>query len=306
MKPTKTKSYYLYKYAYWLLAHLPWFVIEGISHIITALLYSIIRYRRRVVRENLSRSFPEKSSLELRELEWDFYNHLVHQFISSPKILYQNPETIVNKHLKLIGSEQLGEDAKSGAKAIILLMGHCGNWEVFTAANLYLKPQGVQAEQLYRPLSNQALDAVQLELRSRFGAITTPKAEVARKLIEQIRQPDGMPHAIAFIADQTPSAMHIGLWSQFLGQPTAWLDGAERLARKHALPVYYVDIRRLSNKSYEGEFVCLSSDGSKTEPGEITLAFARHLEHTIKRDPAIWLWSHKRWKHKPASTDVIR
>lgn len=306
METTNTTAYYLYKYAYWLLAHLPWFVIEGISHVSTALLYSIIRYRRRVVRENLMRSFPEISSLELRELEWDFYNHLVHQFISSPKILYQKPETITRKHLKLIGSEQLGEDAKSGAKAIILLMGHCGNWEIFTAANLYLKPHGVQAEQLYRPLSNQALDAVQLELRTRFGAITTPKGDIARSLIEQTREPENLPHAIAFIADQTPSAKHIGLWSQFLGQPTAWLDGAERLARKYALPVYYLDIKRLSNTSYEGTFVRLSSDGSTTEPGEITLAFARHLEQSIKRDPAIWLWSHKRWKHKPTSNDVIR
>ncbi|MEO5107580.1 acetyltransferase, partial [Bacteroides ovatus] len=30
--------------------------------------------------------------------------------------------------------------------------------------------------------------------------------------------------------------------------------------------------------------------------GEITEMFAHRLEQTIRREPAYWLWSHKRWK----------
>ncbi len=33
-----------------------------------------------------------------------------------------------------------------------------------------------------------------------------------------------------------------------------------------------------------------------TAEGEITEMFARYLEQTIRREPAYWLWSHKRWK----------
>ena len=31
--------------------------------------------------------------------------------------------------------------------------------------------------------------------------------------------------------------------------------------------------------------------------GELTRQYTRLLEQTIRRDPAIWLWSHNRWKH---------
>ena len=34
----------------------------------------------------------------------------------------------------------------------------------------------------------------------------------------------------------------------------------------------------------------------ETREGEITEMFANYLEQTIRREPAYWLWSHKRWK----------
>lgn len=299
------RGYYLFRGLYTFLAYLPWVLIEAISYVIAALMYGVVRYRRSVVATNLRNSFPDKTALELRELSWDFYYHLAHQFVSTPKILSQSAEVVKAKHLFLSGQEQLAEDARAGAKAIILLLGHCGNWEVFSAANLYLKEHGLQTEQLYRPLDNKAFDEVQLALRTRFGATTTVKGEIGRKLIEQIRNPQSEVHAIAFIGDQTPGRPHIGLWTTFLHQPTPWLDGAERLARKYGLPVYYVDIRRLSNRKYSGEFVCITKDASQTQAKEITKRFASLLEESIKRDPAIWLWSHKRWKHLPHPNDVI-
>lgn len=299
------RGYYLFRGLYYVLAHLPWTFIECASYFVAAIMYGVVRYRREVVTTNLRKSFPEKTALQRRALEWDFYYHLAHQFISTPKILSQSGEQVKREHLILFGQEQLAEDAQSGAKAIILLLGHCGNWEVFTAANLYLNEHGIQTEQLYRPLDNKAFDEVQLKLRTRFGAITTIKGEIGRKLIEQVHNPKGKPHAIAFITDQTPGRAHIGLWTTFLHQPTPWLDGAERLARKYALPVYYVDIKRISNRKYSGEFICISKDASQTQAKEITKRFALLLQESIKRDPAIWLWSHKRWKHLPFPNDVI-
>lgn len=300
-------AYYSYRTLYRLLSLLPWFAIEGLAYVFAALLYGVLGYRRQVVGENLRRSFPEKSRLELRELEWDFYYHLVHQFLSAPKILYRSGEVIKQKHMQLLGIEHLAEEIEGGAKAIILLMGHCGNWELFSACGLYFDEIGLQAEQLYRPLDNEALDQVQRELRTRFGAFVTPKTEVGRSLIAHLRGGEGedAPRIIAFIADQKPNPHHVGLWTQFLNQPTPWLDGAERLARKYALPVYYLDVKRISNRQYTGEFVLISHDASREPAKYVTKQFSLLLEKSIQRDPAIWLWSHKRWKHKPSASDVI-
>ncbi len=297
--------YYLVRIAYWLLGHMPWWAIEGLSYVLAALLYSVLRYRRRVVARNLRASFPDKSALELRVLEWDFYEHLVHQFLSSPKVLYQSRERLLAEHLTLVGVEQLGEDTARGARAAVLLLGHLGNWEVLTAASYAIAEEGMQLEQLYRQLKSEALDRVQRELRSRHGAITTLKGDIGRRMVELMRSPDAEPRAVAFIADQTPTPQHIGLWTRFLHQPTAWLDGAERIARKYDLPVYYIDITRLSNRHYEARFVRMSAGAGSTAPGEITRQFASLLEENIQRDPAIWLWSHKRWKHSPREDEHI-
>lgn len=291
-------KYYIYRGLYFVLSHLPWWFIETLAYIGALFLYSVLAYRRELVERNIRNSFPQKSEAELRLLVWDFYHHLTMQLLSPPKILNAPAETIKNKHLQFFGLEQLEADLEQGTKAIILLMGHCGNWEVFTAANLYLKPLGLQVEQLYRPLKNKALDRVQLELRQRFGAVTTPKSDIGRSLIKQLKNKDEEVHVIAFIADQTPSYAHIGLWTKFLNQETPWLNGAERLAQKYALPVYYLDIVRISNRQYEGRLISICKNGATSEQNVITEKFSQLLEATIKRDPAIWLWSHNRWKHR--------
>ncbi|WP_448634902.1 hypothetical protein [Pedobacter panaciterrae] len=36
-----------------------------------------------------------------------------------------------------------------------------------------------------------------------------------------------------------------------------------------------------------------------TEEFEITRLHTQFLEEIIKDEPAYWLWSHRRWKHKP-------
>lgn len=298
-------QYILYKSLYKVLGKLPWCLLEALSYIFSALLFSIIRYRRGVVRQNMERSFPKKSDLEIRALEWDFYQHIVFQFLSAPKMLTLPKDKIIGKHLHLSGCELLNDEVERGQRAIILLMGHCGNWELFAATDLALKPMGLQVEQLYRPLKNVAFDAVQKELRELNGGITTPKGDIGRRLIQHLNGTEGLPRIIAFIADQTPNRHHIGLWTMFLNQPTPWLDGAERLARKYSLPVYYLDIERINNRSYSGEFVRIASNGSETNKGDITKRFVEMLELSIMRDPAIWLWSHKRWKHKISEADII-
>jgi KDO2-lipid IV(A) lauroyltransferase len=49
---------------------------------------------------------------------------------------------------------------------------------------------------------------------------------------------------------------------------------------------------------YTLELVLLTEDPASMPQGEITRLYAHHLEETIKLEPAYWLWSHKRWKHK--------
>lgn len=296
--------YRLYKGLYRALALCPWWFVDASAYVVTLLLYAVVRYRRRVVDDNLRTCFPDMSVREYRRMSWNFYRHLVYQFLSSPKILMSSPEVIRRDHLQIYNLDQVAHEMSlRGQKVGIIMLGHVGSWEIFSAANLFFEMAGLRLEQLYRPLSNVPLDTTQRELRMRHRAITTPKGQVARRIVHLLHDTQEPPTLIAFIADQTPASWLSGLWETFLGRPTLFVDGAERLARKYKLPVYYCDIRRLSPRHYEGVVSPLCLDSTCCTQGDITRRYIRALEKTILRDPAIWLWSHKRWKHTPPKTD---
>lgn len=291
-------EYWLYKSIYSLIRRLPWWLITLLSRATGWLFYTVVRYRRSVVEDNLRQCFPERDETERAGIAKDFYEHLAHQFLASPKMIAAPSEVIAERYMRLDVPSEMIQERQSGARAFIVLMGHIGNWEIFCASNIYLNRYGITLEQLYRPLRNESLDRVQRQMRMMHGAITTPKGDIGRRMVQLMREDKAQhSYAIAFIADQTPSPRYIGLWADFLHRETAFLDGAERLARKYGLPVYYNDITRLSNRQYVGQLIRISDNAANTEPGAITRAYIRMLETTIRRDPAIWLWSHKRWKY---------
>lgn len=294
-------KYYSYKLLFRLLSYAPWTLLQAVAWCLGWVLHRLLRYRRSVVYDNLRQSLPSRSREEIEAIARDFYKGLVYQFLSSPKLLSQSAESVRKNHLSLEGLEIFDDLQLDERRVCIVMMGHCGNWELFSAGQIYFGPRGYQQEQLYRPLRDEALDRVQREMRSRYGSLTTPKAEVGRRIIQLLRGKRERPHILAFIADQTPRPEVSKVWTTFLGRPTAFLDGAERLARKYDLPVVYMDIEPLGTNKYRGRMQLIASSPRATLEGEITLKYAALLEQTIRRAPAYWLWSHKRWKYTPQS-----
>jgi KDO2-lipid IV(A) lauroyltransferase len=124
--------------------------------------------------------------------------------------------------------------------------------------------------------------------------------EVTRTMLKN----KNMVTATAFIADQTPSPEN-ACWVWFLNQPTPVFRGTEVLARKFNYPVIYFTIKRIKRGKYVCEAKLICAEPKLTKEGEITELHTRMLEADIKREPEIWLWSHKRWKHKP-SEEVLQ
>lgn len=297
MKLGEQIRYYLYKCLLRVSSILPWFVLRGLSSALSWVLFRIIKYRQRVVLGNISRSFPDKSPEEVTVLAREFYRRFIFQFLSSPKLLSLSAETLRAKHLKFEGLELFEELQRQGHKHTILLMGHCGNWELFSAGSIYFSSMGIVQEQLYRPMRDKAMDRLLREVRTKYGSLVLPKSDVGRRILEVMRTPDALPIIWAFIADQTPSRAHAHYWTLFLNQPTAFLDGAERLARKLNLPVVYMDISYVSDTEYIGKMKLITATPKACRTHEITETYALLLEKTLQQNPASWLWSHKRWKH---------
>ena len=105
--------------------------------------------------------------------------------------------------------------------------------------------------------------------------------------------------ATFLVADQRAHSRNPYI-TQFLGQPTAFLRGPERLARSLDVPVVYVEMTRVERGRYEVNLEWLCEDPSATSEGEITERFARRLEQQIRKTPEDWLWLHRRWRDRRA------
>ena len=180
-----------------------------------------------------------------------------------------------------------------GHTCFILLMGHYGNWEWFSGSTSRFKDSRIY--QIYRPLSNKAFDQLFIHLRTQFGSYGIKKQDTVREVI-QLKK-DKTPCVVIFIADQTPSRNNLHYWTTFLNQDSAILTGPERLAKKLNLPVIFLDTKQVKRGYYTVDMKLLTDHPKDTPDNWITEQYARLMEKCILRNPAGWLWTHKRWKY---------
>lgn len=277
----------------WLLSLLPLRVLYLLADFFYVLLYYVVGYRRKVVRMNLKNSFPDKSDSELRRIEKGFYRHLCDSFVESYRMWHMSAEEI--KRRCVFKNTEVIQRYLDEGRSLIVVLGHYGNWEWMASYSLWMSP-GSDFFTLYKPLHNGMFDSMMRKIRSRFGAKPVPKNDILREIVSSRRE--GRPFLAAFIGDQTPNAANLNFWMEFLHQDTPVLIGTEKIARKFNLPVVSLRTRKVSRGYYEVDIYDLCSEPEVLEPGELTRMHTQMLEHYIQENPELWLWSHRRWKHK--------
>lgn len=279
----------------WVKVHalLPMRALYVLSDILYIIIYRIAGYRLKVVRRNMKASFPDKTEVELRKLERDFYHHFADYIVETIKLAHISLEE-VQRRAHILNPELVDQLMDKGHTCFVLLLGHFGNWEWFTASTSFF--ENAQMHQIYRPLNNKAFDRLFIHLRTRFGAYSIKKNDTIRDIV-RLKQ-DKTRSVAVFLADQTPSKANLHYWTQFLGQDTAILTGPERIARKLNLPVIYMDVRRVKRGYYTVETKLIAEKPKEMPELWITEQYARLMEQTILRNPSYWLWTHKRWKYQ--------
>ena len=174
-------------------------------------------------------------------------------------------------------------------------MGHYGNWE--WAGPSFSLHTNYQLVVIYRPLTNPYFDKMLIRMRTKFGTKITPVNQTLRDMVANRKSVT----ATAFIADQAATSSN-SYWTTFLHQDTAVFNGPEKLAVKFNYPVVYMNIQRTKRGYYDLTPELLFSHPNETKENEILEVFTKRLEKDIINDPVIWLWSHRRWKHKRPAT----
>lgn len=264
------------------------------DYFIYPLLRYIVRYRLDLVRKNISRSFPHKSAQERAQIVDDFYHHfssvlveIIYGYRASDEEMRQR---VVFENMEIL------EDLARRKHGVIAYLGHVCNWEWIADVGKQFDDPTIVEHNVYRRLKNPRANRAMLLLRSKRGGECVEKNQLLRKLVQLRHVP--YPYVVGLIADQKPSPRNAHVWTTFLNQDTAFLDGGETLARKFDLGVVYARIISPKRGHYRIHFELITDDPNRMPQDSITLTFARLLEDNICQQPHAWLWTHNRWKWK--------
>jgi Kdo2-lipid IVA lauroyltransferase/acyltransferase len=283
--------YYLVLPFIYLISLLPFRLLYIVSDGLYVLLFYVLGYRKQVVYQNLRNSFPGKSEQEIKAIGKRYYKYLCDLFLETFKTLTIGRQKMLKHCYFNPTATKLFEKLAAENRSFILVMGHLGNWE--WAGNTFSMMCQHQLYVIYHPLRNTYFNGLMYRMRTRFGTKLIAMKDTFREMLSQRDE----LNATAFIADQTPSPQN-AYWTTFLNQDTPVFKGTEIIAKKIGYPVVYTRIKRVKRGYYEIFAELLVDNPKTTAEDEISELHTRCLEKDIKDQPEVWLWSHRRWKHK--------
>ena len=271
---------------------MPFFMLYWLSDFIAFLLNHVIGYRKEVIMTNLRKSFPEKEEKELNEIRIQFNKNFSDQVVETLKMFTISGDELA-KRLVYDNAEQLTNYAKEG-RSVMLASGHYGNWE-YPSGFPFTIPGFDGYNVVYAPIKNKYMNDKIVSSREQFGISLVSKKETFKKFESHPNH----GQVYGFLFDQSPHKTRVKHDLQFLNQTTPVHLGTEVIAKMKNAVVISLEIYRVKRGFYRAKSTMLTESPNDLPEFEITNELFRRLEETIKRDPAQWLWSHKRWKYQP-------
>jgi len=267
---------------------LPMWFLYGMSDAMSLLLYYVIRYRRGVVASNLLIAFPEKTEADRRRIAKKFYRAFTDNFLETLKLLSARPSFIRERFI--IDNPEVFDEFYASGRKLHLHMGHTFNWEVANVAMPLLTPYTFIVT--YMPIENKVFERLFLRLRRLNGTVLLPATRM-RQAIMPYRHTQ---YILALVADQAPGGPDHSYWLNFFGRPTPFVRSPERGARIADIPAVFAQIYKTKRGHYRSKLTIISDHPAALPEGELTRRYRDILEATIRDQPEVWLWSHKRWK----------
>lgn len=282
-------SYIFFRIFVFKISLLPFRALYIFSDFLAFLLNKVLKYRRKVVYNNIRKCFPEKSEIEIKTIADTFYRHLTDIILETFKGFGMSEKALRKRYV--FTNREILENFYAQKRNVICACGHYNNWEwgVLTVGVYYpTKPFGV-----YKPMKNTLIDNY-IKRRRTQRHITLISME---DTLKYMRATHDRPSLYVLLADQSPSSHKKAIWVDFFNTKTACLPGVEVAAKLFNMPVVYFKSTKIKRGFYEVSTTVISENPTQTQKGEITQQYMKILEQDIKDLPPYWIWSHRRWKH---------
>jgi len=275
----------------WIVSIFPMWLLYFASDMLFLLIYYIIGYRRKVVKENLKLVFPEKSEKEIKTITRKFYHHFCDLILESIKSLSIS-EAELKKRYKFTNVDEILSLEKQN-KSIILMLGHYASWEWLFILQKYVNHKGYA---VYKKLENKYFDRLVKRIRAKYQTELITNKETIHKLgAAKIRKELTIN---GFAADQSAKHWKSQHWQEFMGVKVPVITGAEMLAKKLDMAVVFLAVKKVKRGYYKTTFKTITLNPREYKDFDITNIFLRLVEEQIREEPSYYLWTHKRWKYR--------
>ena len=278
----------------WTLHWLPLPLLAAFSRGLGALLYRLARSRRKVGLRNLELCFPdmplaERKALLKRHFQW------LTQSLLDRAVLWWAPESRIRRLIQVEGDIGLAERVfQESGRPTMWLCPHFVGLDVAGAAILLKQPR--PGASIYQTQSHPLMDALMRRGRLRFGnADIFPRSDSVKPLLKAVKQGRGF-----FNLPDMDFGARDAAFVPFFGVQAATLLAPSRLARMLDMVVQPVIAEILpGGRGWRVRFEA-PLEGFPTADAEAdAAALNRYIEGEIFKQPAQYLWVHKRFKTRP-------
>jgi Kdo2-lipid IVA lauroyltransferase/acyltransferase len=270
------------------LGRLSWRASQRFGRMIGAMGWRFSRRDRRRSLEHLALAYPEMPEAERRRLGRDCFRHHGTTLGECLHLLHRDCG-FVSSVVEVQGWEEVEREHREG-RPILILTGHCGNWELLAAA---INCRGLGMAVVARPLDEPDQQRMLAGLRQRFGTPTIARGSegAARQLLFTLRRGS----ALGMLIDQDTKVD--GVWVPFFGRPAFTPVAAAKIALRQNAAVIPTFIERLADGRHRATFHPILD--LPDDPTAATALMTAKIEEQVRRHPEQWVWMHRRWRRQP-------
>ncbi|MFW1677873.1 LpxL/LpxP family Kdo(2)-lipid IV(A) lauroyl/palmitoleoyl acyltransferase [Pontibacter sp. JAM-7] len=272
----------------WLLNRLPWRWQIRLGRLLGRLLFLTSPHRRRVTRTNIRLCFPELSHQQQSNMVKEvFANNGIGLFETA--MAWWTPRKKLQPYIEMEGREHI-EKALAEGKGIILLGAH------FSTLDLggLLFSEFFPVDAMYRRHNNPLLEHIITRGRERYFEVVIERSDI-RQVVRSLRQ----NHIVWYAPDQDFGNRN-SVFVPFFGVQAATITATTRLVKFNSSPVMMLaQHRKPDDSGYVLEvFPPIDPFPTGDEATDATLVNAE-IEKAIRKDPAQYMWVHRRFKTHP-------
>lgn len=257
------------------------------------ILFHIIPIRKKVVVENLTLAFPEKSSDEIEKIAYKNFKSTMITFVE-----FLSFKSLSRKELLALGTVTEEEsksvyDADKLNNGGIYLTAHFGNWEL---GALWIGTNfNRSVHVLVKPQSNGYISDYIKSIRGKFGNVSIKTGASVRELFQTIKN-----NGIAGVVGDQRGPKELRR-VKFFNRDTAIYPGTAAIGLKTRAPLFVMLFLRGEDFTYKGIVERISYDNlpenKEDQIHEITQRYISILEKYVRQYPEQYFWMHNIWKY---------